>query len=618
MTSGVRSALVVGTARYEDESFGALRSPARDVLAMAEVLADAAIGDFTVRTVLDGTEGVVRRALDDFLTEARAEDLVVVYLSCHGVLDLRGRLHFATSDTRKDRLPSTAVEAEWLLDRFRDCRATRQVLILDCCFSGSFDGSKGDEDMDLERRLSGGRGLAVLTASRSREYSFEGHPVDGEVGTSVFTTALVEGLRTGAADADRDGVISVQDAFDYAEAVVRADGRQSPQRWLYGGEGTILLAHNPNGVNIAPAPLPEALRAALDNPYPAVRLGAVAGLAEWLSSEDRAEQAAARKTLEDLAEREVPAVARAARDHLAAHPLPEPEPARTPVPVSAPMRTAWRSVLLGTRQPLRSVDFDRETGALAAGGPQGTCVYTSPGDRVSLRKDLAVSANRVGFGRDGVLLGIDTAGRLWCHGIVKSGPLTQVDARGVLETSPDGALAVFGGPRSLGLWDLRTGTAHRWPAAEHVYDLAVSARGSLIAAANAYQNRILFYRLGSAAPLFTLATTAMGVAFTPDGSGLATVGTDGVTLWGMTESGPTRSEELRSRVKLLGPAEFSPDGTLLATATQDDGVLLWQGHDVVAELKGHTGSVLDLSFSPDSRTLATAALDDRVRLWHRD
>jgi hypothetical protein len=88
----------------------------------------------------------------------------------------------------------------------------------------------------------------VLTASRGTEYSFEGEPLHGEdtARGSVFTGALVDGIRTGAADTDHDGRISVDDAYTYAfDRVRRAGTSQTPQRWLYGAEGEILLAHTP-------------------------------------------------------------------------------------------------------------------------------------------------------------------------------------------------------------------------------------------------------------------------------------------------------------------------------------------------------------------------------------
>lgn len=143
-----------------------------------------------------------------------------------------------------------------MLDQLEHCRARRQVLILDSCFSGAFAlGAKGDAGLDLRNRFLGsGRGRAVLTASAATEYSFEGEPTGAvPLAGSVFTAALVHGLRTGAADTDHDGHVSVDDAYAYVFDQVQAVGAaQTPQRWLYGGEGTILLARSPAGPAILP------------------------------------------------------------------------------------------------------------------------------------------------------------------------------------------------------------------------------------------------------------------------------------------------------------------------------------------------------------------------------
>jgi len=135
---GPRLALVVATTTYADSGFTQLRAPAQDATEMIDVLADPGIGGFTVTSVLDWPEYEIRRVIGAFLAERGVEDLVMVYLSCHGVLDARGRLYFAATDTMKARLSSTAVESTWLLGELEECRARRQVLILDCCFSGAF------------------------------------------------------------------------------------------------------------------------------------------------------------------------------------------------------------------------------------------------------------------------------------------------------------------------------------------------------------------------------------------------------------------------------------------------------------------------------------------------
>ena len=226
-----------------------LRAPAHDAADIAQALGDAGIGGFTVTTIRDDTAQRIRIVVQEFLSERTVEDVVLIYLSCHGIRDKRGGLYFVATDTQKKLLESTGVESQWLLDRFDDCAARSQILILDCCFSGAFAaGTKGGDESDIDPFFGHrGRGRAILTASRSYEYSFEGRPVGAEsLSGSVYTTGLVGGMLTGEADTDHDGYISVLDAHSYACSYVKNSGvDQTPQSWLYGSEGQVWIARNP-------------------------------------------------------------------------------------------------------------------------------------------------------------------------------------------------------------------------------------------------------------------------------------------------------------------------------------------------------------------------------------
>ena len=319
---GPRAALVVATASYQDPELSQLRATADDAQLLTEVLGDPRIGGFAVTSIVDADERRVRRAIDVFLSGCSRGDLVLIYLSCHGVLDRRNRLYLAAADTVKDQLGSTGIPAAWLVEQLEECRARQQVVILDCCFSGAFAiGSKGDGELDLERRLAGNaRGRAVLTASRSGEYSFTGDALSGAaVSGSVFTAGLVEGLRTGAADAGGDGYVSVDEAYDFAYRHVLSLGAgQTPQRWLSGGEGAIVLARSVAGIAITAAALPGELADALESRYPAIRIGAVHELGSWLAGEDPGLALTARQKLSQIADNDNHTVAAAARAYLSA------------------------------------------------------------------------------------------------------------------------------------------------------------------------------------------------------------------------------------------------------------------------------------------------------------
>ena len=307
-----RLALLIATSNYNDPALRRLRAPGRDASDLAEVLGTSQIGGFTVQTLINARCGELLEAIEEFCADRRPDDQLLIYLSCHGVLDDRGRLYYAATDTRRQRPPPRLWAAGWLNERLEDCRARSQIVILDCCHSGAFAASaKGQADLALEQRFKPhGRGRIVLTASRGTEYSFEGDQPSGDGVQSVFTQAIVEGLRTGDADRDKDGLITVTDIYHHVYDRVRAaEPRQTPELWTYGGEGDVLLAYSVRGAVIEPAALPEDLRVTLESPRPRVRETAVAELAELLDGARPGLALSARHALQQVSNEDIPRVA---------------------------------------------------------------------------------------------------------------------------------------------------------------------------------------------------------------------------------------------------------------------------------------------------------------------
>uniref|UniRef100_UPI0039C72C90 NACHT and WD repeat domain-containing protein n=1 Tax=Scytonema sp. PCC 10023 TaxID=1680591 RepID=UPI0039C72C90 len=74
---------------------------------------------------------------------------------------------------------------------------------------------------------------------------------------------------------------------------------------------------------------------------------------------------------------------------------------------------------------------------------------------------------------------------------------------------------------------------------------------------------------------------------------------------------------LGGHAKQVNGVSFSPDGKMLASASYDNTVKLWDTSTgkQIKTLKGHTDWVYGVSFSPDGKMLASASRDNTVKLW---
>ncbi|HEV7507737.1 MAG TPA: caspase family protein [Thermoanaerobaculia bacterium] len=311
-------ALLIGNSTY-GPGLPPLEKPDADIAALAKVLADPAIGGFDdVKPLLDANSDKTRREVARFFSGRSPDDLLLLYFSGHGLRNDRGGLYLAVQDTEAELLSGTAVPAAFISEEMDNCRSRRQILILDCCYSGAFErGAKGPAANPATAFRGNGLGRFVLTASDSMQLAWEDVAASSTGGLSVFTRHLVRGLESGEADLNGDGLISVDELYDYVYArVVEENPRQTPGKSTSKQQGEIFLARNPAGPKLRP--LPAELMQALDHPLATVREGAVRELRRFLRGSDAGMAKSARKALEEARDDDSRRVAKVAAEILAA------------------------------------------------------------------------------------------------------------------------------------------------------------------------------------------------------------------------------------------------------------------------------------------------------------
>lgn len=242
-------ALLIGVSEYAP-GLNPLPAAVKDVEAMRRVLVNPERGGFaeTDVTVLKNPQRQeMEEAIYRLFANRQKEDLLLFYFSGHGVKDESGRLYFSTVATCKENgrlVKPSALAASVLHEYMNESKSQREVIVLDCCFSGAIAQGltvKDDGSVNLQEEL-GGKGRAILTSSSSTQYSFEQEGSE----LSIYTRYLVEGIENGAADKDGDGKISADELHEYAsDKVTEAAPAMTPKFYPVEEGYKIFLAKSP-------------------------------------------------------------------------------------------------------------------------------------------------------------------------------------------------------------------------------------------------------------------------------------------------------------------------------------------------------------------------------------
>ena len=566
-----RSALVVAVDEFEDPTLDPLRTPAADADALVRVLGDAEIGGFEVEVLLNEPESVVRRRLEQFFGDRRTDDLLLLHFACHGIKDQWNELYFAMRDTDVSHLESTAIPEPLVRRLMERSQSKRKVLLLDCCYSGLATGSRAGARVDVVDRYDDSVGVAVMTASSAIGLSFDESERVGKLPTSVFTTALVDGLETGAADRDGDQWVSFEELYDHVnDFMLDTTTRQRPEKRV-AGRGGLKIARRaprrPGSAAAGTAPrdysrLRQVL--ALQGSEEEYEFYAVAfsddGHTLFAGSED--------KVLSWSGDGHV--------RHWSRDALPPPEH----------LHEHEKYVYAVAVSPAGRV--------LASGGEDCVVQVTDleTGDTWSNANEHVEAVYSLAFSPDGTYLasgGWDRSVILW--NVANRSPQRRLKSLSgrvsavafAPQDSPedDRVVAIGCLDNTIKLWNLRTGKLEDVPGGEPAHRSSVEA-----------------------------------LAFSSSGA-LASCGLDkAIRVWDV-KSRTLRWENDTEHDYLVRTLAFSPDGETLVSASWDKTVRVWTvATGEPAELPSpHTDWIWSVAFSRDGTTLATTGSDGQIAVW---
>ncbi len=267
----------------------------------------------------------------------------------------------------------------------------------------------------------------------------------------------------------------------------------------------------------------------------------------------------------------------------------------------------------------------------------GNTVFTSGWD--GLAKAWAINSRHMGpvnqalfsergqlatAGRDGTVKLWDPSGEVLQ---TLSGHQQPVQA---VAFTPDGVrLATASVDHSVKIWELYTGKeiatlqGHK----DAVNDVVYNPKDQNMLATAGFDRRVLLWVVGNGETYDELGShgwQALHLAFSPDGSRLASAGAAGdAKIWNVKSKGmicklsDPKLDNERAHYFQIDQIRFNPEGDYVVTSSQDHTAKIWRASDGhLVKVFEHESIVFDAQFNPcDGRTVITASSDNTAKIW---
>jgi uncharacterized protein YjbI with pentapeptide repeats len=243
--AGRRYALCVGVGTYTRLANRNLRYAVADAKAIAEKLGDPQRGNFAV-TILTEPSQTTEQTLWTTLVEMlnapglEAEDLVVIYLSCHGDVYGKGNtFYFQPSDAEvgANGVPNklTMIDTHRLATALSDVRVKNIIFLLDVCHSGG----AGTVLEHLNLSLNPETNLFIIGAARHDQVATQSSTLKHGLFTSCLLRAFEQQPHRS------DGWLTITDILSFVSEAIKVEASK-----LSGQEGLVQIQQRSASINL--------------------------------------------------------------------------------------------------------------------------------------------------------------------------------------------------------------------------------------------------------------------------------------------------------------------------------------------------------------------------------
>lgn len=253
--------VAIGVSDYQNQSFD-LEYPAKDARDVLQLFGSQERFhsiDTLLLTNKDVSREKVAQQVEDFLAPVQLQDEVIVFVAGHGILDAQYTYYLAAHDMNFDRPEERGIPYSWFEELMESIPSIHKTLLIDACHSGEIDpdevksilqsqaafkadiqfrqvGDQLEQKVGFENaaqlaresfnNLDNNSGCNVISAASGFELAMESE----DWGNGLFTYCLLNGIKSKAADLNKDGVIHLSELLHYTNQQVfeLSGGNQTP------------------------------------------------------------------------------------------------------------------------------------------------------------------------------------------------------------------------------------------------------------------------------------------------------------------------------------------------------------------------------------------------------